>query len=160
MERDLLSRFTRKAFPNLFNLLPVFRMGCRCAIIPPLKAGLPLARLNYVSAYVVWVLASFGCFVSGIWCCVAGVRQAGLFPTVHGPAPRARTAQLYFCSGSRRSDANRVGNSGLWPALMLHKFQTLIPTLFIFLLKTRGRIPAEFLGRGVLLFSILRHWLH
>jgi hypothetical protein len=92
------------------------------------------------------------------WCVASGAVLPVLGSLTCLPAPRPSPAQLDFCSGSRLSDATRAGKSGLWPALMLHKFQNLIPALFILLLKRRGRIPAGFLARGVLLLSSLRHF--
>jgi len=137
---------------------------------PPFELSwyLPLGRLHYLRAYAVWVLVSFGCFVAGVWLLVRNPGEswtAAVLPTLGSLAffpvfitllqgQDSATLFLFWVLAYRKMQQGREAWAGFWLSFMLQKFQILIPTLFILLLKRRGRILAGFLGGSVLLLLV------
>ena len=129
---------------------------------------LPLARLNYLSAYSVWVLVSLSCFIAGVWFLVRSpgepwtvatlpvLGSLAFFPVFIAllQGQDSATLFLFWVLAYQKMKQGREVWSGFWLSLMLQKFQILIPTLFILVLKRRGRILAGFLAGSVLLLFV------
>jgi len=137
---------------------------------PPFEIAwyLPLARLSYLPAYIVWVAVSFACFVAGVWLLARSPGQhwtAAVLPMLASLAffpvfiallqgQDSATLFLFWVLAYRKMRQSRDVWAGVWLSLMLQKFQILIPTLFILVLKKRGKILAGFLGGSVLLLGV------
>lgn len=147
-----------------------FRDGLLAYNHPPFEIAwyLPLAHLSYLPAYLVWVIVSLACFVAGVWLLVRSPEQSwtsavlpmlgslAFFPVFIAllQGQDSATLFLFWVLAYRRMQQGREAWSGFWLSLMLQKFQILIPTLFILVLRRRGRILAGFLGGSVMLLLV------
>src|SRR5262245_47510542 len=137
---------------------------------PPFEISwyLPLAYLNYLPAYTAWVLVSFCCFAAGAWLlarCPEKPWTSAVLPLLCSLAffpvfivlmqgQDSATLFLFWVLAYRKIRQGREAWAGFWLSFMLQKFQILIPTLFLLVLKRRGRILTGFLGGSALLLVV------
>jgi hypothetical protein len=128
----------------------------------------PLARVSYLGAFSLWALISSTCFLVGIYLLTRDMNAdhvsrnwvyalsllflpllASLFQ-----GQDSGTLFLFWVLVYRSLRQRRDGWAGLWLSLVLQKFQLLIPSLLLLLLKRRWKVLAGFMGGGAVLLLV------
>jgi glycosyl transferase family 87 len=147
-----------------------FRDGLLAYNHPPFEIVwfVPLARVSYLEAFSLWALLSSICFLAGIYLLTRDMNAdkvslnwvyalsllflpilASLFQGQDGG-----TLFLFWVLTYRSLRQRRDGWAGLWLSLVLQKFQLLIPSLLLLLLKRRWKVLAGFMGGGAVLLLV------
>src|SRR5262245_35594787 len=128
----------------------------------------PLASLSYVGAFSIWALTSLICFAVGIWLLIGDMKadKASLnwlytFSFLFLPllttlfqGQDSGMLFLFWVLTYRNLMLRRDGRAGLWLSLLLQKFQLLIPSLLLLLLKKQWKVLAGFMGGGAVLLMV------
>lgn len=129
----------------------------------------PLGGLSYIQAYSVWLLVSAGCFVGGVWqlihstglkvwaegkwFLVGSMAYLPVFITLLQGQDSA-TLFLFWVLAYHNLKKARDVRAGFWLSLLFQKFQILIPTLLILLLKKRWSVLSGLFGGCLVLLII------
>jgi glycosyl transferase family 87 len=128
----------------------------------------PLANLSYVGAFSVWVLTSLICFAVGIWLLIGDMKAdkvslnwlyafSFLFLPVLTTLFQGQDSGMLFLLWVltyRSLRLRKDGRAGLWLSLLLQKFQLLIPSLLLLLLKKQWKVLAGFMGGSAVLLMV------
>jgi hypothetical protein len=147
-----------------------FRDGLLAYNHPPFEIVwfAPLASLSYLGAFSLWALMSGTCFAAGIWLLTRDMNAdkaslnwlyalnllfLPLLATLF-QGQDSGTLFLFWVLTYRNLRQGKDAWAGLWLSLVLQKFQLLVPSLLLLLLKRRWKALAGFMGSSAVLLLV------
>jgi hypothetical protein len=147
-----------------------FRDGLLAYNHPPFEIVwfIPLASLSYLGAFSLWALISSLCFAAGIWLLTRNMKAdkaslnwsyalSFLFLPLLATLFQGQDSGILFLLWVLTYRNLRQGKdawAGLWLSLVLQKFQLLVPSLLLLLLKRRWKVLAGFMGGSAVLLLV------